>query len=150
MACLISFFIAVVDYLKTNVKYVGTYGKYGKNGSVTAGHHPLIGKAFEGDPKYIYDDALSVSKNTLEQYGGTGVHAKITGKQISGYKAWRTANPSPAKLSFADMIEIERQAMIQSDIPEDVANGWIIKAVEDLKKQGVTEITHIPWNGLNN
>jgi len=53
-------------------------------------------------------------------------------------------------MSFADAIEIERQAMIQSGIPEDIANGWIIKGVEGLKKQGVTEITNIPWNGLNN
>ena len=90
-------FDLVVDYLKTNVKYVGTLGKYGKNGSITGGHHPLAGKLFEADPKYVYDDALSVSKSTLEQIGGTGVHETITGKQKAGYNAWRAANPSPAK-----------------------------------------------------
>ena len=105
-----------------------------KNGSVTGGHHPLMGKLFELDPKYVYDVALSVSKNSLEAIGGKGVHATITGTQQAGYSAWRSANPSPAKLTFADVIEIERQAMIQSGIPEDVANGWIIKGVEDLKK----------------
>jgi hypothetical protein len=34
-------------------------------------------------------------------------------------------------------------------IPEDVATGWVVKALEDIKLQGVTEIKKIPWNGIN-
>lgn len=34
-------------------------------------------------------------------------------------------------------------------IPENIATGWVIKALEDLKKQGVSEIINIPWNGTN-
>jgi hypothetical protein len=30
-----------------------------------------------------------------------------------------------------------------------VATGWVVKALEDLKAQGVTEIKNIPWNGVN-
>ncbi len=147
-------FTAAVDYLKTNAKYLlnGT-GKYKSVG----GHHPLAKKAFELDPKYNLDEAFSISTNSLKdawKLGNSGVppmniHNLITGKQNSLYSSWRAANPVPAKMSFVDMIEIERQAMIQSGIPEDVANGWIVKGVEDLKKQGVTEITNIPWNGTN-
>lgn len=27
--------------------------------------------------------------------------------------------------------------------------GWVVKSIEDLKLQGVTEIKNIPWNGVN-
>jgi hypothetical protein len=39
--------------------------------------------------------------------------------------------------------------MVNVGIPEDVAIGWVVKALEELKIQGVTEIKNIPWNGLN-
>lgn len=39
--------------------------------------------------------------------------------------------------------------MVQTGIPEDVARGWIVKALEDLKNQGVSAIINIPWNGVN-
>jgi hypothetical protein len=39
--------------------------------------------------------------------------------------------------------------MRNAGIPKDVATGWVVKSLEDLKVQGVTEITNIPWNGLN-
>ncbi len=47
------------------------------------------------------------------------------------------------------MADIEIQAMVNVGIPEDIATGWIIKSLEDLKLQGVTEIKNIPWNGAN-
>lgn len=47
------------------------------------------------------------------------------------------------------MAEIEIQAMINVGIPENIATGWVIKALENLKAQGVKMITHIPWNGMN-
>ena len=147
-------FNSAVDYLKSNAKYFlnGT-GKY----KTVGGHHPLAKKAFELDSKYNLDEAFSISPNSLKEawkLGNPGVppaniHNLITGKQNSLYSSWRASNPAPAKMTFRDMIEIERQAMMQSGIPEDVANGWIIKGVEDLKKLGVKEITNIPWNGTN-
>jgi len=39
--------------------------------------------------------------------------------------------------------------LVNAGIPENIATGWVLKALEDLKKQGVKVITHIPWNGLN-
>lgn len=47
------------------------------------------------------------------------------------------------------MANIEIQAMVNSGIPQDIATGWVVKALEDLKLQGVTEIKNIPWNGSN-
>jgi hypothetical protein len=34
-------------------------------------------------------------------------------------------------------------------IPEDVAIGWIVKALDNLKSQGTEQLTNIPWNGVN-
>lgn len=43
------------------------------------------------------------------------------------------------------MADIEIQAMKSVGIAEDGATGWVVKALEDLKSQGVTEIKNIPW-----
>ncbi|CAA9203301.1 hypothetical protein [Flavobacterium collinsii] len=76
------------------------------------------------------------------------MHTKITGQQNSLYSAWKKANPLK-KLSIEDMVEIEIKAMINAGIPEDVATGWVVKALEDIKVKGITEIKNIPWNGIN-
>lgn len=47
------------------------------------------------------------------------------------------------------MAEIEIKAMVNVGIPENIATGWVIKALEDLKTQGVKIISNIPWNGKN-
>ena len=47
------------------------------------------------------------------------------------------------------MSNIEIKAMTNIGIPEDIATGWVVKALEDIKLQGVTEIKKIPWNGIN-
>ena len=39
--------------------------------------------------------------------------------------------------------------MKNAGIPEDIATGWVVKALEDLKLKGVTEIKNIPWNMTN-
>lgn len=52
-------------------------------------------------------------------------------------------------MSLDEMADIEIQSMVNSGIPEDVATGWVVKSIEDLKLQGVTEIKNIPWNGVN-
>jgi hypothetical protein len=39
--------------------------------------------------------------------------------------------------------------MVAAKIPQDIATGWVIKALEDLKLLGVAEIKRIPWNDLN-
>lgn len=45
---------------------------------------------------------------------------------------------------------IEIKAIVNAGIPEDIATGWVVKALEDLKAKGVTTIKNIPWNGANN
>ena len=128
--------------LSGKAKYIleGT-GEYGKVG----GHHPLAKVAFEGDNLYKAENAFSVSRESL---GGQAIHDAITGQQRSLYTAWKKANPN-AKLTIDDMGSIEIQAMKNAGIPEDVATGWVIKALEDIKRQGVTEIKKIPWGGMN-
>jgi hypothetical protein len=136
----------VLITLKAKAKYVleGT-GEYGKVG----GHHPVAKVAFEGDLVYDYKKAFSVPGSELDKVSGIDkVHTFITGQQNSLYTAWRKANPN-AKLTIDVMAEIEIKAMKNVGVPEDIAIGWVIKALEDLKAQGVTAITNIPWNGIN-
>ena len=112
-------------------------------------------KAFEGDLAYNYNDAFSVKVTSLEdawRSANTGipqnVHGKVTGQQNSLYSAWKKANPGK-KLSLDEMADIEIQAMANVGIPRDIATGWVVRSLEDLKLQGVTEIKNIPWNGVN-
>ncbi len=133
-------------------KYVlNNTGEY----KIVGGHHPIAKKAFEGDVVYDYQKAFSVKTSALDDAWKTAnsgipqnLHAKITGQQNSLYTAWKQANPN-AKLTIDVIADIEIQAMKNAGIPEDVATGWVVKALEDLKAQGVTEIKNIPWNGVN-
>jgi hypothetical protein len=131
-----------IDKLKSKAKYAldGT-GKYAD----VLGHHPLAKIAFEGAEGYDLNKAFSVSRETL---GGQAIHDAISGNQNRLYSAWKRTNPN-AKLTIDNMVEIEIKAMTNAGIPEDLATGWAIKALEDLKIQGVTEIKKIPWNGIN-
>nr|WP_153841251.1 hypothetical protein [Ornithobacterium rhinotracheale] len=52
-------------------------------------------------------------------------------------------------MEIGEMAKIEIKAMINAGIPEDVATGWVVKALEDLQEKGVKSITNIPWNGVN-
>ena len=142
----------VLAKLKSRAKYSldGT-GKH----KVVKGHHPMAKKAFEGDLAYNYNDAFSVKVTALEDAWKSAnqgipqnIHGKITGQQNSLYTAWKKANPTK-KLTLDEMADIEIQAMVNAGIPEDIATGWVIKSLEDLKLQGVTEIKNIPWNGTN-
>ena len=136
----------VLPSLKAKARYVldGT-GEY----KTVKGHHPTAKKAFEGDAAYDYNEAFSVSTSQLDEVSGIrGIHSKITGQQNSLYSAWKQANPNK-KLTIDVMADIEIKAMTNVGIPEDVATGWVVKALEDLKLQGVTEIKNIPWNGVN-
>tara|TARA_R110000868_G_scaffold71713_2_gene209707 strand:- start:33843 stop:36017 length:2175 start_codon:yes stop_codon:yes gene_type:complete len=133
----------LINSLKANARYYldGT-GIY----RVVGGHHPLAKIAFESDNFYKLKEAFSVGTATLEKFGGKGVHNIITGQQNSLYSTFaKTGN----RLTIEKMAEIEIQALVNSGIPRDIAQGWVIKALEDLKSQGVKVITNIPWNGLN-
>lgn len=118
-------------------------GKYKDVG----GHHPLAKKSFESDAFYKYREAFSVPNSKLDAAAGIpNIHSQITGQQNSLYSAFAKNNEV---LTLDKMAEIEIKAMTNVGIPEDVATGWVIKALENLKSQGVKVITHIPWNGIN-
>ena len=109
------------------------------------GHHPLSKIAFKSDKFYDLQKAFSVSINKLNEIS-VGIHAKITGQQNSLYSAFAKKNEV---LTIDKMADIEIQAMVNAGVPRDVATGWVVKALENLKAQGVKVITNIPWNGLN-
>jgi uncharacterized protein YfkK (UPF0435 family) len=108
-----------------------------------AGHHPLAKSALKGDKFYKWKEAFTVSANSL---GGQAVHNAITGNQNRLYSAFAKKGEV---LTIDKMADIEIQAMFDAGIPKDIATGWVIKALQDLKDQGVKIITHIPWNGVN-
>lgn len=108
--------------------------EYGK----VFGHHPLSKIAYNGDDFYNANKAFSISRDAL---GGQAIHNAITGHQISLYKSFAKEGE---RLTLEKMAELEIEAMVRAGIPKDVATGWIIKALEDLKKQGVKYITNIP------
>jgi len=74
------------------------------------------------------------------------VHKKITGQQNSLYSTFAKTGD---RLTLEKMAEIEIKAMTNVGIPEDIATGWVIKALQDIKTQGVKTITNIPWGGKN-
>ena len=129
-----------INAIQNNATFdlVGT-GTY----NTVRGHHPLAKSAFRGDKFYDLQQAFSVSANSL---GGQAVHNAITGHQNRLYSAFKRTGEV---LTLDKMADIEIQAMVDANIPRDVATGWVIKALEDLKAQGVKMITHIPWGGMN-
>lgn len=142
----------ILPTLRARAKFAldGT-GEY----KIVKGHHPTAKKAFEGDVAYDYQKAFSVNPSALDnawKSANSGIpqniHSKITGQQNSLYTQWKQANPSK-KLRIADIADIEINAMKNVGIPEDIATGWVVKALEDLKLQGVQKIVNIPWNGAN-
>ncbi|MBF7093605.1 hypothetical protein IUY40_18905, partial [Flavobacterium sp. ALJ2] len=135
-----------LNKLKQKAKYVleGT-GEY----SVVKGHHPLAKKAFEDVKEYDYKKAFSVKPSLLDKVSGIDkIHSIITGQQNKLYSAWKKANPLK-KMGIEDMAEIEIKAMVNAGVSEDVATGWVVKALEDIKLKGIKEIKNIPWNGVN-
>ncbi|MFD0999427.1 hypothetical protein ACFQ21_08920 [Ohtaekwangia kribbensis] len=132
--------------LKGKAKYsLNNTGQYSRVG----GHHPVAKKAFEEDLAYDYQKAFSVATSELDKISGIDkVHTFITGQQNKLYTAWKKANPD-ASLTIDIMADIEILAMKNAGVPEDFSIGWVVKALEDLKAQGVTEIKNIPWNGPN-
>jgi len=140
----------VLNKLKAKCKYVleGT-GEYSK----VKGHHPVAKKAFEGDQSYDYQKAFCVAIESLEKAWKTvnkgipqNLHAKVTANQNSLYSAFAKTGK---RLEIGDLADIEIKAMTNAGLPDDIATGWVVKALEDLKNQGVTEIVNIPWNGIN-
>lgn len=132
----------LVNDLKNKAKFdLSGTGEYKK----VRGHHPLAKSAFKSDKFYNLQKAFSVSIKRLDEIK-IGIHAKITGQQNSLYSAFAKKGEV---LTLDKMAKIEIQAMINAGVPEDIATGWVIKSLENLKAQGVKVITHIPWNGIN-
>ena len=131
--------------LRKKAKYdtIGT-GEYRKVG----GHHPLAKSAFQKNQMYDEDLVFTVSESTLESYGESETHRDISGHQNRLYKLYSNQNPGK-RLTIEKLVEIEILSMYYAGINDSIATGWVILALEDLKKKGVTEITNIPWKGEN-
>ena len=52
------------------------------------------------------------------------------------------------QIGIREITDIEIKAMVNAGIPEDIATGWVVKGLEDLKTKGVKSIANIPRNGI--
>lgn len=128
---------------KAKFETTGT-GEYRKVG----GHHPLAKSAFQNNTKYNEDLAFTISESTLDRFGEPETHKDISGHQNRLYNTFANRNPGK-RLTIEKLAEIEILSMYYAGINDSVATGWVILALEDLKKKGITEITNIPWKGEN-
>jgi hypothetical protein len=146
-----------IDNILPNLKNSAHYDLQGTGiYQGVGGHHPIMKAAFKDAANYDLKKAFSVSTDKLDEVwkaNNTGVlpnvHGKISGSQNNLYNAFAKNRATGEILTIDKMAEIEIKAMTMNGIPKDVATGWVVKALEDLKIQGVTEIKNIPWNGLN-
>jgi len=104
------------------------------------GHHPMAKSAFDGDPKYNADDALTISQAKLNEYEVE--HPTITGQQHSLYSAFSKTGKT---LTMSEMRTIEIQAMTNSGVPVDYATNAVDKAIQQLQQMGITAPSKIPW-----
>jgi hypothetical protein len=112
----------------------GTYGEQG-------GHHPMAKSAFEGNPLYSADDALTLSNGQLNTYG-TRVHQTITGQQHALYSEFAKTGEV---LTMETMAAIETQAMVNAGVSATTASSAVGEAVQQLLEWGITGPTRIPW-----
>jgi len=111
------------------------------------GHHVFAKRAFIDTPIYNENAAFAVAQAKLEEVTSkANAHDLITGRQLSLYKA-----RGNGLLTIDEMADIEYAAMTHSSVgvPENIAKGLIVRGLQDLKSQGVSDIVHIPWVGPN-
>lgn len=149
----------LASHIDDEIAALSTDAQFATDGTgeynIVKGHHVLAKKAFEGDVAYDPDKAFAIGASALDnawKLKNTGLpinlHSKISGQQNSLYSSWKGLNPN-STLTIKEMVKIEQAAMTNVGIPTEIVKGWIIKALSDLKANGVTEIKRIPWNGNN-
>ena len=104
------------------------------------GHHPMAKSAFDGNPNYNADNALTISQSKLNSFGVK--HQTITGQQHSLYSAFDKTGET---LTMNEMRTIEIQAMTNSGVPVDYATNAVDKAIQQLQQNGITAPSKIPW-----
>ncbi|SDE29034.1 hypothetical protein [Riemerella columbipharyngis] len=106
-----------------------------------------VGNDYELTLKGLYSDATEEVQAVIKQRGKYQVAGAFNLVHISP-KAIKL-NLIPTSGVHLSESQIEEVKNIYKKIPEDIATGWVVKALEDLQEKGVKSITNIPWNGVN-
>jgi hypothetical protein len=114
---------------------VGT-GQYGDVG----GHHVHAKAAFKGDINYDPDKGFSISQDYMKSRGWN--HADMTTKQRQLFKElYESGRPN----TLEEQTRIAKEALIGGGATEEEADELINESLKNLKEQGVTQPTRIPW-----
>ena len=113
---------------------------YGGRGG---GHHVPAKNAFLNDPIYKENRAPAIPNDELARLKVS--HSAVSGAQASLYRAFaKTGSP----LTWEVLSEIETQALIRGGMKASgMAQATVEKAIQALKKAGVSGPTKIPWGG---
>ncbi|MPQ34168.1 RHS repeat-associated core domain-containing protein [Clostridium estertheticum] len=125
----------VIRKLNEPVEGIGTYNP-------TGGHHIYSKAAFRGHPKYDPDTAMTLSQKFMSDNGWTH-HPDMAIKQRQLFdELYESGDPNI--MSEHTRIAVESLQAGGATLQE--ARSLTAKALWDLRKQGVTYPTRIPWH----
>ena len=124
------------DSLKKAIdKYSGT-GEYKDVG----GHHVHAKAGFKGDIKYDSKKGFSISQEFMESNGLN--HQSMTSKQRELFKElYESGGPN----TLDEHTRIAREALKAGGASDSMISDLINASLKNLKEQGVTAPTRIPW-----
>ncbi len=106
---------------------------------VGRGHHIPAKKAFEGARGYNAKTALAIPNDELARLDV--VHSTVTGGQQTLYREFAKTGE---QLTWDSMERIETEALVRAGMNPRMARATVKRAIDDLKKAGVSGPTRIP------
>ncbi len=116
-------------------RYSGT-GEYKDVG----GHHVHAKAGFRGDQKYDPKKGFSISQEFMENYGLN--HQNMTSKQRELFKE---LHESGRANTLDEHTRIAKEVLKAGGASDSMIDDLINASLENLKEQGVTAPTRIPW-----
>ena len=104
------------------------------------GHHVHAKAAFKGDPSYDFKKGFSISQDYMKKNGLS--HSDMTAKQRQLFKElYESGRPN----TLEEHTRIAREALKAGGANEIQIDELVGDSLKNLKEQGVTEPTRIPW-----
>jgi hypothetical protein len=108
----------------------------------TGGHHIHAKAAFRGNPNYSPREALSISNDYMIEHGIN--HTAATGAQHRLFNALaQSGQDNTMKLQN----QIAVRALREGGANQQQARNLVASSLRNLRRQGVTQPTRVPWNG---
>lgn len=109
-------------------------------GGPGGGHHVPAKGAFFGAAGYDAKAALAIPNEELTRLGIS--HSAVSGAQMTGYRVFAQTG---APLTWEALSIIETNALIRGGMVPEMAITTVKRAINALKKAGVSGPTRIPW-----